>query len=307
MKKLIFTILLIFTIVFGFSVSTKAYTSYDSLDISGQPHLSFYYNGETEAYIVMSALYYNADIIITYETFIDFDNTRQQNASISTLINNNDLIVVQDKTILLTTWYGTSEILLIENDIVILQINNIDLFDYSEISSTNYFDFYYMITYKNEISKIGYGENGYIYYPSTAIINLFNSYYTVYTQAYNYGTSKLDTETEEAYKNGYEQGQAYSDSYYINLLTIKTNDFNEILKAKQQEYYNIGYDAGLSMGESNSLGFGSILSTFFGIFNVLGIKILNDITLGHILAVPLLLGLLSFIIGVATASFRKKG
>lgn len=99
------------------------------------------------------------------------------------------------------------------------------------------------------------------------------------------------TDVEEAYWNGYYDGTV--DGYQDG----------------QDEGYQLGYDYGHSIGDSEGYNrglnegtsawgilFSAMLSTFG---TVLGIEIFPGLTIGMLVAVPLILGLLSFIIGVA--------
>jgi hypothetical protein len=66
--------------------------------------------------------------------------------------------------------------------------------------------------------------------------------------------------------------------------------------------YNEGYDEGSVATSLNRNWFSSLMFSFFSVFNILSIELLPNVTIGMIVAVPLMLGLMSFIIGVATFS-----
>lgn len=132
----------------------------------------------------------------------------------------------------------------------------------------------------------------------------YNDFYATYI---NNVTSNLDQQYNNGYTDGFSAGQntladqitqAYSEAYEDakNFWAYKKND----------SYYkgSVAYDMGYEDGLSSTSWFESILSAMFGVFNILTIPILGDITIGHIVAVPLVLGLLAFVLGIAQG---KKG
>lgn len=106
-------------------------------------------------------------------------------------------------------------------------------------------------------------------------------------------TISLQSLIDQAYQNGYRDG---ADS--IN--------YDDIWDLGYDQGYEVGYDTGINADVSNNfLSFKFLMSMFFETFAILNIEILPNLKLGWLVGVPLFLGMLSFIIGVATFSISS--
>lgn len=106
---------------------------------------------------------------------------------------------------------------------------------------------------------------------------------------------KVDNQYQIGYDDGYNQG--WEDGEYYGYF----NGHDDGYYVGYDDGYNYGYSVGKNEGLNEGTSawgvlFSSMLSTFGAI---LSIEIFPDLTIGMIAAVPLILGLLSFIIGVA--------
>lgn len=96
---------------------------------------------------------------------------------------------------------------------------------------------------------------------------------------------------ENSYSVGYNDG--HSDGYNKGL----SEGFDEGFLEGDSAGYTRGYNKGLSEGNSAwGVLFGAMMATFGGF---LAIEIFPGLTIGMLVAVPLILGLLAFIIGIA--------
>lgn len=127
-------------------------------------------------------------------------------------------------------------------------------------------------------------------------------FYTRFLQDYIEDVSyyfKLYVKTESQYQLGYDEGynRGWEDGEYYGYF----NGHDDGYTVGYDDGYSYGHDIGRNEGLNEGTSawgvlFTSMLSTFGA---VLSIEIFPNLTLGMIAAVPLILGLLSFIIGVA--------
>lgn len=130
----------------------------------------------------------------------------------------------------------------------------------------------------------GYGEgfsNGRDYgrsmgYQEGYVEGQYEGYWSGYEEGYDVGY-------EEGYEFGYEEGDwyGYHEGYEIG--------------------YDLGYGNGYNQGVSENIetgGFGLVLKQVFGgIGAFLGIQLLPGISIGAIIAVPIVFGIIAFILG----------
>lgn len=112
---------------------------------------------------------------------------------------------------------------------------------------------------------------------------------------------------QEAYNNGYLNGvqvgydAGYDAGYDVGYdVGISQGDYD----IAYEEGYDIGFDSGYQQGLLNNPNndFGTLISTILlGVGTVLGIELLPNITIGAIIAVPIVFGIIAFVLG------RKKG
>ena len=96
------------------------------------------------------------------------------------------------------------------------------------------------------------------------------------------------------------QWQSYSSGYIAGQESIDTEQIAE-------DAYDSGYLAGLNAGQANNfMTFEYLLGGLFGTVGaIMSIELLPNLTIGAIIMVPLVLGILSFIVGVATISISN--
>lgn len=161
-------------------------------------------------------------------------------------------------------------------------------------TNTSYFDILVYttetsFTYAFSMTKLAFMTNSKVY--SYDYIMNFD-YQSIFGDGFDLG---LEAAQQTIFNKGYEQG------FEEGLLSSENPEFDV--------RYDMGYEQGLADGQAmtldDALSIRAILSTTFGgISDLLGITLLPNITIGAIIAVPLVFGLIAFIIGVAKG---KKG
>jgi len=164
--------------------------------------------------------------------------------------------------------------------------------------------------YPDDISFIYYGLSN-VVVKLTSTDELFVHQDAVFRELF------IEYDTSEAYDLGYSDARKIFGYYNINWYTAGQR-YTTGYDTGQDDMYDHGsdaygtydpsssfdYGAGLTAGaaseEVDLMNLGYLMQGFFRTFNVLSIQILPNITIGMIIGVPLMLGLLSFIIGVAT-------
>lgn len=125
-----------------------------------------------------------------------------------------------------------------------------------------------------------------------------------YNLGYNKGKS-------EGFQNGYDEGHfegynsGYSNGYntgitegYNNGLTNGYNQgYDEGFLEGYDEGYNYGYNVGINEQLEDKDFTHLLKSVFIGIGSFLGINLLPGITIGAIIAVPIIFGIIAFILG----------
>lgn len=122
-----------------------------------------------------------------------------------------------------------------------------------------------------------------------------------YASGYRFGYSMGQYEFEnQDYQDGYTEG------WNASILENKDHWVNTGVLMGYQDGYAIGkqdgYDIGFPEGQATDFGFTTLLaSVFVGVGSFLSINILPNISIGAIIAVPIVFGIIYFIIG------RRKG
>lgn len=109
------------------------------------------------------------------------------------------------------------------------------------------------------------------------------------------GVYHPDLVSDYYFNDGYEKGKADGliDGYNDGLMSAQELYKDSWYNQGKADGYNIGISENISTG-----GFVTILSSaFIGVSTLLGIELLPNITLGMIVAVPLVFGILFFILG----------
>lgn len=162
-----------------------------------------------------------------------------------------------------TSTYNSSG--LIDWIYLVNDVDKIGSMTYDDFLASNYMSVYYLIDTKNliEIKKVNFTDF------EQSLKNSFDAGQKKgYKNGYDYGLSQVsDTVKKEGYNNGYYDGK------------------------------NAGYDEGLAVGNSSlNLGLNSMSSLFNGLSSLLGIKVFGTVPLGAFLGIPLLFGLVMFIL-----------
>lgn len=127
-------------------------------------------------------------------------------------------------------------------------------------------------------------------------------------QGYELGYNKGKN---EGYQNGYDEGHfegynsGYSNGYNTGLTegynTGLTNGYNQGYDEGFLEGYDEGYNYGYNVGINEQLedkDFTHLLkSVFIGVGSFLGINLLPGVSIGAIIAVPIIFGIIAFILG----------
>lgn len=126
----------------------------------------------------------------------------------------------------------------------------------------------------NEIAYIGYGD-------------LLDIYQQAWSDAYDYG---------------YDEG--VTEGYYIHYDNIFDYGYDDGLIVGYDEGYDEGYGVGYGVGYNDGVATNSDFSftglltqIFLGVGSVLGIELLPNITIGALVAVPIVFGIIYFILG----------
>ena len=133
-----------------------------------------------------------------------------------------------------------------------------------------------------------------------------NSYSTEYYHGYNVGYQEAFDEDEynlgynDGYDLGYDDGYDYGEFYGYNMGRHEFGIFFESQWRKAEWFgyfnYNLGYNDGLA--EKDVGGFGGLLTAVSsGLGSFLSVQLLPNITIGAIVAVPLVFGIIFFILG----------
>jgi len=108
----------------------------------------------------------------------------------------------------------------------------------------------------------------------------------------------------DGYDTGFDDGsadiQADFDAYILTVGDLISDSYDSGYDAGE----SIGYGEGINANVSADFSFANMMEPFFRAFNVMGVEVLPNVTIGMIAAVPLVLGILTFIVGVATANVQ---
>lgn len=176
---------------------------------------------------------------------------------------------------------------------------------------TNNFDYYFIAYNYNQIINIedyltdfynyGYNNGSDDGYDTGYGRGYDNALYNGYITGYDDG---LDDGYITGYDTGYDEGYADgSEGAFDEGYAQARDEFGAYIDDKWQGYndgYDYGYDLGYYLGynESGNLGFADLIGqVFVGLGSFLSIELLPNITFGAIFAVPLVFGIIFFIIG----------
>lgn len=157
-------------------------------------------------------------------------------------------------------------------------------FDYSIPVGAYSFNYYVLVE--------GPLPSNYVYEWNKVAYVGYKDLLTTYSQAWQEGYDEgYDYGKDDGFNEGYHEGRDYG----YELGKVETIDLYKDEWFEQGK--SVGYAEGLDENISTG-GFMMILSSaFLGVSTLLGIELLPNITLGMIVAVPLVFGLLFFILG----------
>lgn len=162
--------------------------------------------------------------------------------------------------------------------------------------------------------EVGYSEGNERGYGDGYIDGHNDGYNTGYNDGLNDNQSfqiGYQIGKNEGFKNGYDEGhfEGYNAGYNNGYNTGLSEGYNQGLNdgynqgyyEGQNDGYDYGYQAGYNAGINEQLAdkdFTHLLkSVFIGIGSFLGINLLPGITIGAIIAVPVIFGIIAFILG----------
>jgi hypothetical protein len=135
-----------------------------------------------------------------------------------------------------------------------------------------------------------------------------NDYYTIFNNGYDLG---YDAGLDDGYDLGYDDG--LDDGYDVGLVDGYDDGYGYGLSDGYYVGYDLGYDDGLGDGDdlgydrgyqkaiddgSAEFGLPTLLSSLFvGLGSLLSIQLLPNISIGMIIAVPVVFGIIAFILG----------
>lgn len=178
-----------------------------------------------------------------------------------------------------------------------------------------YFDIYIEIDdyndnviYENEIS---YEDNDLVYY-NVVFSGVTSDNYVSSMQSlvngprfirYIAGSILIPFEYENGFNDGYFEGTTETEDYYEELIIPEIKEeYEEIGYNKGYDYgleigYNNGYNDGVIAGSNNFNILNLIRSLFDLVWSVLSVEMLPNIKLIYIVAIPLVLSVIKFILG----------
>lgn len=112
----------------------------------------------------------------------------------------------------------------------------------------------------------------------------------------SYYNEGLDSGYNSGLQYGTEQGKqsGYQNGYNVGYNSGKQTGFNDGFISG----YDKGYDDAVNLEHSQNVGFTNLLTSMFkGVGDILSVELFNDITIGHVVAVPLVFGVAMFILG----------
>lgn len=179
--------------------------------------------------------------------------------------------------------------------------------------------FYVWVMYEDvagQAYNAGYNDgwnSGYEYGRDEGLdIGYFNGYEDGYNSGYENGFENgIEAGYDEGYINGRDDGYnngynvGYNDGidagYNEGYEKGKEDGFEEGFNASREHWYNVGYQVGYNKGLNEQIAdrdFSHLLrSAFVAIGTFLGINLLPGISIGAIIAVPIVFGIIAFILG----------
>lgn len=147
--------------------------------------------------------------------------------------------------------------------------------------------------------KLGGNKNGYYYdiddqinyYVSSAALETIDMYHDLKIEIPQSIIEQLQTREVDSISYSLKGNETLEEfNFYLD-----TDIFGYNISYEQA--YNSGYDLGYNNGYASALNFEWIKTAFSCVDQVLNIKLIGSITLGNIIAIPLIIGVVKFVIG----------
>lgn len=269
---------------------------------------------------------------ITYIDFLDRWDTKVSDNAIAVLNFTNMYVEYEDNNNINYSYWGNSDMIIINK--INTSLYNFEFWSYGELKAT--FQTTDILPPSNPFVKMTTAietsyQNG---YEAGLYDGYADAYQEGYDQGYLVGMEGSDTGYGEGYNKGYEIGyrkgkydgqlegfdegwqggletgkeMGFKNGYQEGISTVYENGFGGFINPDtNQPYdetasfpYGKGYQDSITSTESGGL-WNVLFSAILAPFQVLGIELLPGVTIGMIVAVPLVFGLLAWILSAGKA------
>ncbi len=264
--------------------------------------------------VIMKVPYYSASFTNEYTTTYEFIvRYRLDNIlfPFDDNLNENDYFLVATRgatqkgitsTANLTPSYVLEEIQIEDNStIFVVRFQIGKTFVYSWYGGAEYMFIYFendsAFYIKYNVYQYGYDLGYMVGYGDGYNLGLDDGYWNGHNDGYDYGYNVGYDDGENAgYVIGYNEGYDYGYNVGYDNGKEYGIDFG------RKHWYNVGYEAGYNNGFNEGIKenweFSRFLKSIFaGIGSFLGINLLPGISIGAIIAVPIIFGIIAFILG----------
>lgn len=243
--------------------------------------------------LVSNNIYYTFGSGSAYVYSADFINEAPYGAVINYDYTDLDFQLQNDtyKQNKLLSWFGGSEGLFLMNSVEIVKVlGGHTLPDFTPAS---------IYTFSNNFGTVSYYQ-GNIWYntnPLNVIARVFDAEYG----GYNQGVLDTTPSIEEARQMGYNQALAETTSSYEYILqniyeiTIPSRERSQYEQGRRDGYV-LGYETGINVNIGDTVNFNWIQTLFISLGSFLAIELFGGISIGMIVGIPLVFGLVFFIL-----------
>lgn len=246
----------------------------------------YYYEqgGTSDSYILRPRVRYYTTTDITNNRVALFDGKPYWIGSLTYLAQNR------------TTYYG--------NDTPIFSLSNSGYFTFSELDILHFY---------NGTSSVEINPASLMVFQSNNIRFIYNGNveyeFTSFSNSSELSLIKdysLDPDYYDGYEVGKQEGLAigkdigyydgFQDGFDIGLQESTSEAYDNGYSAGKHDGYNEGYNEGLTVNPNNNFGT-MIITVLSGVGTVLSIELLPGISIGAIIAVPIIFGIIAFVLG----------
>lgn len=245
--------------------------------------------------LVSNNIYYTYGSGSAYVYSVEFINEAPYGAVINYDYTDLDFILQNEtfKQNKLIGWFGGSEGLFLLNSVEIVKVvGGHTLPDFTDAAKNVY-------TFSNNFGTVSNYE-GIIWYntnPLNVVARVLDAEYGGYVQ----GVVDTTPGIEEARKLGYDQALAETTSSYEYILqniyeiTIPSRERLQYEQGRRDGYV-LGYETGINVSIADTVNFNWIQTLFMGLGAFLSIELFGGISIGMIVGIPLVFGLVFFIL-----------